>query len=84
MTTKAAATVDDLPDDSPALRHGQSTAAARTTAMLGLADVVATSSSARRRRFDEVSTTDNGATPARKVVKKRGEKHVDLKGLGAL
>ncbi|KAK9105172.1 hypothetical protein Scep_022016 [Stephania cephalantha] len=75
MTTKAAAVADDLPGDSPARRRVQPTVAAQTAATSGLADGVTTSSSTRRRRFDEVLTADNGATPARKFTKKIEEKH---------
>ncbi|KAK9161042.1 hypothetical protein Syun_007383 [Stephania yunnanensis] len=73
MTIKVAATADELPGDSPARRHEQPTVAERTAATSGLADVVTTSSSVRRHRFDEVSTADNSATSARKFAKKRRE-----------
>ncbi|KAK9157806.1 hypothetical protein Scep_004380 [Stephania cephalantha] len=60
-----------------ARRRGLPTVAIRTAATLGLADVVATSSSARPCSFNEVSTTDNGATSARKFVKKK-ERDIEI------
>ncbi|KAK9094647.1 hypothetical protein Scep_026116 [Stephania cephalantha] len=62
MTTKAAATADDLHGDSLARWRGQSTAAARTAATSGLANVVATMFSMKRRRYDEASAADSGET----------------------
>ncbi|KAK9132788.1 hypothetical protein Scep_012316 [Stephania cephalantha] len=57
---------------------------AQTTATTGLTDVVATTSSIRRHRFDEASIADNGiATMACLLAKKKGENHGDLQGFDA-